>query len=514
MAFHTSRPVVADDFLDREHELGRLRAGLDRLAAGSPEWIAVLGRRKVGKTSLLLELIRRTSDPKVRFVLFDAMEAAPLTSDVFRAYALRVLDAVYGDTAGLSFEAEHAVGADRFRDVLVRTIVDRLPPEVRPTVLALADRPVDAAAAREILQLPERLAAAEGVHVLAAWDEFQELARWSPARAGFDVLALMRTVWQRHSRVGYVISGSEPTVLRELVSSRQSPFFQHFRILELGDLPRADGVGLLVQGGVPDALAQRAVDVLGAQPFYLQLLGEELLSVGPPLDESALKEALQLTLFRRTGRLALYFEREHTMLVGQSASLAAVLDALAEAGPEGARLAALARRVGAATGATVRSIERLGDAVERGDDGHYRLADPVFGLWLRWRRPAGSVVPMALVGDDAERATAAALARLGFELVYQSRASRGAFDLLAIRAATQLGVQVKRRALPLTFSKEEWSRMEAESTRLGWRPVVAAVDDREAVTFLDPSKARRGRTIRLGSDATIENLPAWTDTAT
>ena len=38
---------------------------------------------------------------------------------------------------------------------------------------------------------------------------------------------------------------------------------------------------------------------------------------------------------------------------------------------------------------------------------------------------------MTIVGDEAEQAVAAFLAGLGFDLVYQSRASRGAFDLLA-----------------------------------------------------------------------------------
>ena len=48
-----------------------------------------------------------------------------------------------------------------------------------------------------------------------------------------------------------------------------------------------------------------------------------------------------------------------------------------------------------------------------------------------------------------ERVVAEHLARSGFELVYQSRGSRGAFDLLATRGAQQLGVQVKRSPLPL-----------------------------------------------------------------
>ena len=105
---------------------------------------------------------------------------------------------------------------------------------------------------------------------------------------------------------------------------------------------------------------------------------------------------------------------------------------------------------------------------------------------------------------------AAHLARMGFELVYQSRASRGAFDLLALRGAAQLGLQVKRTKLPVRFSAAAWARMEAESVRLGWSWAIAVVTPSGRVYLLDPSAAR-GRT--LDAAAEIENLPRWVDEA-
>ena len=51
-------------------------------------------------------------------------------------------------------------------------------------------------------------------------------------------------------------------------------------------------------------------------------------------------------------------------------------------------------------------LDRLGDAVRRRDDGRHELEDETFGLWLSWRRPGGSVVPMGVLGDQAERVVA------------------------------------------------------------------------------------------------------------
>ena len=116
-----------------------------------------------------------------------------------------------------------------------------------------------------------------------------------------------------------------------------------------------------------------------------------------------------------------------------------------------------------------------------------------------------------MIGDAAERDVATVLAQLGFDLVYQARASRGAFDLRATRGPLQLAIQVKQSALPLSFRRAHWQRMAADAKRLGWRWAVASVDPAGATHFLDPAKARRGQAVRLGKPAIIENLVAWLD---
>jgi hypothetical protein len=303
-------------------------------------------------------------------------------------------------------------------------------------------------------------------------------------------------------------------MLTEMLTDEHSPFFQHFSLMELGPFSGGDGVGLLVNGApedrpIPRALAERAVAVIGTHPFYLQMLGEELTSLPPPYHESDLKHALQSLLFSRTGRLALYLENTFNALVGRSTYLSAALQALA-AGPE--RLTDIARTIGAPTGSTVRYLERLGDAVTHAE-GTYTLADPTFALWLRWRQPGGTVVPMTVIGDEAEQLVAHELSRMGFELVYQSRASRGAFDLLGIRGPYQVGIQVKRSTPPLRFKLGEWQRMQSDAGRFGWLWVIAAVKPSEEhrLLLLDPDKARIGKEVRLHGSAAIDNLLAWVE---
>ncbi len=126
------------------------------------------------------------------------------------------------------------------------------------------------------------------------------------------------------------------------------------------------------------------------------------------------------------------------------------------------------------------------------------------------------MVPMRIVGDEAEQAVAEHLAQMGFELIYQSRASRGAFDLLATRGPHQLGVQVKRSPLPLHFGAAAWKRMEAEAGRFGWRWVVAVLTPppENQLMLLDPTGAKIQKNVTIDSQAAIGNLLLWVDRGT
>ena len=507
--FRTSTPVTDAAFHDRAVELTQLRQRVSDLRAGAPRWLAVLGVRRVGKTSLLLELVRRNRHRDVRFVVLDCFEDQPLGFDIFRRLALRTVDAFFGRELGVSLE-ELASRPDEYRATLPEArAFAKLDRALRADLLSLCVAPADARTAGLALGLGERLAVATKQYCVVAWDEFQELAKLPAARGG--VLSLARAIWQRHQRTTYIICGSERGLLRQLVTSEKSPFFQHFDFMELGPMSPDDAQALLQKSGppgraIPAAVAKQAVTILGGNPFYLQLFGEVLTAGEPPYDTGLVRQVYSELLFTRTGRLSLYFAREFDRLVGSAATLAATLEALAD-GP--LRTMEIARRTGASSGAAVRYLERLGDAVVRSGDQRWSLVDPVFGMWLRWRQPGGAVVPMTVIGDEAELEIARRLSALGFELVYQSRASRGAFDLLGVRAGVQVGLQVKRAALPLRFSKSAWARLHSDARRLGWRWLVAVVTPAAEVWFFDPGRARVGAAVTFTEALALDNVLQW-----
>ncbi len=500
----THAPVVAKAFFNRSAQLKRLEE-----AVRVGRWTAIIGLRKLGKTSLILEIERRMSR-EFAFCPVDLFEFNPLSKEFFRHYALRCIDRLLSTHGGRSL-ASAVDDVDDYQRLLKKCLASQdLPPDVERTLTQLPSRRVSDTFVRQCLQIPEDIAVATGRTLVVAIDEFQELAKGKLE----DWIPVIRSIWQRHKHVQYFISGSERTLLTDMVTDRHSPFFQHFDLMEIGPFEIQDAVELLMSNApetrpLSHGLAEKITKAMGGHPFYLQVIGEAVTRFSAPLDDDTFKQALQETLFSRTGRLALYFEREFGRLVGRSTQLAATLSALAK---QEQRLRDLAETIKVSTGAAAKYLERLGDAVEKAKE-HYRVSDPVFAAWLRWRQPGGSVVPMTVLGDEAEQSVARRLAQIGFDLVYQSRASRGAFDLLATRGARQLGIQVKRSRLPSRFSVDEWNRMQAEGERLGWHWIVAVVtpppDDR--VLLLDPSRARKTKGRLLEETALITNLLSWLD---
>jgi AAA+ ATPase superfamily predicted ATPase len=510
--FQTSTPVVGAGFFNRKSELDQLAQAIAKLSSGAPRWIAILGPRKIGKTSLVLEAARRADSMSVRVVTLDVQEQDPASPQIFRRLILRVLDAALGAELGESLERLMRSPAAYRRALQRSEVFAKLPAGLRSELLELTDAAASIDRLHEWLELPEQLAQQLGLRFVIAIDEFQELEALARKQRG--LFGQMRSIWQRHRHVGYFISGSVRSMLLTLISRDSSPFFHHFAIVDLGAFERNAAIELLRRAGDTESvishdIAEKAVGIIGGHPFYLQLLGETLMQDLRAPTEVDLKDALQSLLFSPYGRLALFFENEMQRLVGRSTFLAATLDALAS-GPM--TLTEVASRIRTSTGATVGYLERLKDAVTRTADQRYALADPTFSLWLRWKRPGeGTLVPTSVIGDAAEQAVAQLLAAMGFDLVYQSRASRGAFDLLATRGGMQLGIQVKRSPLPLRFTKSEWARLQAEASRLHWQWVLAAEGADGSICVLDPAQATKGREVRVGRDAVIENLLLWLD---
>jgi AAA+ ATPase superfamily predicted ATPase/Holliday junction resolvase len=519
MLFETSNPVTGPHFVNREPELRELLASVPALRQGRRSWYVLLGPRKIGKSSLLLEMAARVGREAI-IVLTDCWPSARNPFYFLSSFVANLVDATLIHT-GL---AEQTGLVSRLRDdreqlAYFAAKVEGLGSEALSRgverLRQLARREISPAALEEIFDLPEQVANERGEKLVVIFDEFQEikqLERFDAIKKTVgELLPLLRSVWQRQQAVNYLLSGSKITLLREMIEGYDRAFFQHFHVLNLGGFTADDAACLLREGmasrslEIPSELIDRLLSLFGPHPFYLQVMGEEL-SARAPLDEQALKETVQEVLFNDTGRLSIYFQNLQRQIVENSSSLESALLALAEPRTTTELAAALNVSAGSA-GVLIRRLKQQ-DVLARREGNRYGVADPAFALWLQSRSPLKALIAPLTVGTAFEIAVAKALAAAGFQLVYQSKASRGTFDLLAIFNSHYLGVQCRKGNLPVYLPAEDYQKMETWAAKLGWTPILAVgTEDDIRFYHLRDVQRTRGKGYRLDDTCpAIENV--------
>ena len=484
---------------------------LDRLRSGSSAFIAVLGLRKMGKTSLFHEWMRRHRDS--RGVVFVPVQcwAWPDPNDFFREYLRLTLNAT------LVHSGLHTACGLISRTAAPSHLLEVAAEAARRGLAGLGEAArlgveydnlrARAAAYREVVRLPESIATADGVRFQFLLDEFQELTRLDRFRVvkqGFgSVYAMLREQWQSQAHCNYIVSGSAITMLRQILEEPSAPLFQHFTSVRLDPLPHDVAVAMLVEFSrlsgrrIPPGLGRSIVELVGPNPYYLQVIGEELVlsADAPEIDHPTWRRVCQRVLLESSGRLYQYHQRIHASVVGRSSVQEKILFALADGPKRGSEIAAAVGLPQSRLGAKLPVLLNQ-DIIER-EATTYRLSDPCYRLWLRAiRRDAPNVIGPLLLGDESERNVARELAKQGVGLVYQSRASRGSFDLLAVYQAHEIGVQVRRlKAFPGYVSARDLGRMQRDAKTLGWHGVLA-FDVNGTITFHPLSSGRptkRGR---------------------
>ncbi|MDQ2951709.1 MAG: ATP-binding protein [Chloroflexota bacterium] len=213
--FPVGGPVPSADLVGREAYIRRIA---ERLADGNHVLLA--GPRRIGKTSLILEVLRRLRRKGALIAYVDCLGATDI-----RGLGERLVDAVLENVSGVerTFEQAKAIAAGLRPTVKVRY-------EHVELALDLAREKNAQRFFEGALDLPRALAARAGKRVVVVLDEFQAAGRLGPRV--FDV---MRTRFQAQKGVSYAFLGSEEGILEELFSEKGRAFFRFAVPIDLAD---------------------------------------------------------------------------------------------------------------------------------------------------------------------------------------------------------------------------------------------------------------------------------------
>lgn len=320
--------VPAASFVDREVELNRLT---DDLLAGQK--IFLISPRRYGKSSL------------VRQALAAAGRGGALTVEVtVSSYSSYVAFLEGYARALLSVETRVDRARAWLRDMLgaVRPEMRMEPDATGRPALALSfpaarsERDVSRLA-EEVFALPGRITEARNRKLAIALDEFQAIGSFDGDAKGarmHQVEHALRAAVQHQRQVGYVFSGSEPTLMERMLG-RSRPFYKAGPVMRLQKIP-PDRFAEFVEARLratrlkPEAgLGAAVVELAGNLPYDVQRLAHELWDDARAAGrKSAGLEDLHATLRRLLGEHEALFEATWQRLtLAQRATLrAAVLE--------------------------------------------------------------------------------------------------------------------------------------------------------------------------------------------
>lgn len=377
--------VPRSAFVDREADTERLARDL---LAGQK--IFLISPRRYGKSSLLRQALAEAGR---RGAL-----AVEVTVSSYSSY-VAFLEGYARALVSLETRADRALGWLRDRLGGIRPEV-RFEPDAKGAAAMMlsfpsARTPRDVSRlAQEVFALPGRIAEARRRPLAVALDEFQAIASFDReggrAPRMHQVEHALRAAVQHQRQVGYVFSGSEPSLM-EAMLGRSRPFYKAGPVMRLEKIPagefarfvesRFSATGIAPGPGLGAAI----VELAGNLPYDVQRLAHELWDdVRADGEKRAGVDSLHRTLRRLLGEQDALFEAAWQRLT--LAQRAALRAAVLEEGRE--LLAADTRnryRLGGASTVQASLNALVRDDVLAREGPRFTMVDSLFREWVARR---------------------------------------------------------------------------------------------------------------------------------
>ncbi|WP_425806349.1 ATP-binding protein [Desulfitobacterium sp. Sab5] len=264
--FPLGGPVSEEDIVDREDFLISLETRLLECQS-----IMLAGPRRIGKTSLALEVIRRIKG-KENYVAFVDL----FRYNTKRELALALINACLENRSGISKTTT------ALKDGLKKiTGAAKLTAKLQDLEVAFGlpgESKSDDDLFNYALELPEILAQKDKKHMVLVFDEFQEVIRI----AGEDALKVMRSYFQVQQHVAYLFLGSKEGMMNTIFGDKKQAFYRFATILPIPSIPSESWVEYISRKfqaqkiTISDRVILEVLSLSGGHPQDTMLLCSEI----------------------------------------------------------------------------------------------------------------------------------------------------------------------------------------------------------------------------------------------
>ena len=266
-AFVYGMSVEGENFTDRVKETKRLKMDLENGIN-----VILVSPRRIGKSSIVRKVMKEMVDPTIKMVFMDIYDCRS-EYDFYNRFASELLKQTATKT-------EQVI--ENVKKFLIRLTpkIAFSPEPMSEFSLSLGITPQNYQP-EEILQLPEMIGQAQGVHVVVCIDEFQQIGEMPDT---LTIQKRLRGIWQHQRNVSYCLFGSKKHLMTKLFQNRRMPFYQFGEMMFLDKIPTADWVPFICsrfgrQGKqISEELAKRICETVEGNSSYVQQLAWNVLA--------------------------------------------------------------------------------------------------------------------------------------------------------------------------------------------------------------------------------------------
>lgn len=360
--------VEGENFTDRVRETKRLKLNFENGLN-----TVLISPRRMGKTSLIKKVQASIINPKIKVIYMDVYDCRS-EYDFYNKFAALILQ----ETAG---KMEQAL--ENAKQFLLR-ISPKISFSPDPTTdfsLSLGITP-QSHTPEEILNLPERIAQKNDIHIVVCIDEFQQIGEFPDSLA---VQKRLRSVWQHQQNVSYCLFGSKKHLMANLFQNKRMPFYQFGEMIFLDKIPTEDWIKYITKQfdsrgkHISPELALKICEAVDNYSSYVQQLSWNVFAeTEKEVTEKTLSIAID-ELFAQSS--ALFMQQIESLTTFQMNFIRAICSGI---------------HTGFGTQATLQNfnlgtksnLSRIKTSLTEKEiietiNGQVYLADPVFELWFR-----------------------------------------------------------------------------------------------------------------------------------
>ena len=379
----TLREVQGKEFVNRAELVEEMVKTLSD--PGLLMGFALYGPRRIGKSSILLEVRRRLKKKKnIVPVYFSLWELDQETVAEFnKELTARLLEG-YKARLGLKQRVEELLEYPRraVHGIIKHLNIKAKIQEDIELLLTYDGEKQDPGSIKRVFQLAEELATETKTRCVLILDEFPDIAKLKcNTKVGGGIIKVIRSVCSSHKNTILCISGSSRATMELAVISPASPFYRQFIVREIKPL-EIKYVKEIITKNIDWEITPKAMDKIykftNGIPYYVQFIGRQIyMHSRERITEVEIEEIIEEFL-REEGSILFRSEYETLSLKERS-----ILQIMATKGID--KPSRIAKFQAEPVTNIYPFVEKLMEKgiLERKAKGAYRFTDPIFERWLK-----------------------------------------------------------------------------------------------------------------------------------